>query len=345
MRMKNRSTKTSFVCLILVLSLVSCNDRGSKDESTEATAEEAMGEAITEPVSAENDDAASVMEETPIETLYQLIKMRQFDQAKSHIESNNLNLDDFFSTEYQVNWAKGERLLPRFSIDCELEVVEFLLSQGADPNQPSLTIFIDEWDSATIPENFDIEDKSKVESYRGNGLIEDFPMGYALSCDSPFLFYLLLNSGASQSQLQLKGAIKWSDKTLINKLIEQKIMVDFIPYTSDTSILNMLKPVTDGKQYSELDYGEGGEVIDTDLMTTVLDSNLPLTKFMLEVGADPNVCMTLTYDTPRSDGTYPIRSASSIAKENYENSSNQVDKEILELLVEYGAKELESCET
>ena len=139
------------------------------------------------------------------------------------------------------------------------------------------------------------------------------------------------------------GPIKWGKKQMINELIQAGEEVTFVPNTKDTVILNMLIPVTNGSIYSMLGSGEGGDIFDNDLMGAVSAGQVELVHFMLKTGADPSVCYEDMNKPENEDGTYPVRSALTIAKHDHEKSNPVKYAQLTDLLKKFGATEITGC--
>lgn len=125
----------------------------------------------------------------------------------------------------------------------------------------------------------------------------------------------------------------------------------------------MLAPITDGKQYSEIGYGEGGDMFESDLMYACEDNNLALVRFMLETGADPNHCLPKNnvngeFVEPDSAGYYLASTPLSIATDNFNSymsthsqregdslylAKADISKAIIELLEMAGAEVVDKC--
>ncbi|MEQ8425565.1 MAG: hypothetical protein RIA63_12700, partial [Cyclobacteriaceae bacterium] len=183
----------------------------------------------------------------------------------------------------------GSRLLPRHT--CDLAILDFLLKNGANPNLPSVHISIPEYSGEQIPADFDIR-TSDITAYKQPGyVIEYLPLETSLQCADSLAFYSLAKAGANDINLLLKGVVKWADTVMIKRLISQGAKLASVPNTSRPEILKLLEPITDGTSFGVVEYGEGGDMFETDLMYATQDGNVALVEFMLKTGADPNECL------------------------------------------------------
>ncbi len=359
--MKKVEKHLPFLSWTLIVLCLSCG------ESKQANEAQNQGiDTITET----SREEEAVIEKEPVESsiskLSKLLSKHEFEEAGKLIKERDLNLNDFLEIQRSNQNLIARRILPEMiHIWCDPEISKFLLSLGVDPNLPSVSISIPEYSGAIIPENLDIR-KDDLSTFRDQGyFMEDYPLQKSISCEDSSIFYDLLNSGASQSDFILHGAIKWSDSSLVKEMISQGAELNDVPKSNDYEILKLLLPLTNGQKFGEVEYGEGGDMFETDLMDACRKGQKDLVRFMLEAGANPNACLPSNIDENGNsvgmdeNGYYPAVTALSISKAEYkynlELSENREDpstfierannyKEIIALLEKHGAEEIKKCQ-
>ena len=342
--------------LLAAWSLLACgpsvDSSGDMKEATSSTSED----------SAFNVIDVEVEHTPPLATLNHLLSDGDIEEAKRYIEENSIDINDYIEIDRGPTYYSARRLLPEMiHMHCSNDITTFLLDLGADPNLPSKFLLVPEYSSTSIPESFDIEseDMGVLNEY----LSIQLPLDAALSCTDSLVFYSLYGKVSNQDDKLLHGAIKWNDATLVEQLLNEDLEIDFVPKTNSREILEKLIPYTDGKRFSTFEYGEGGDIFDSDLMVACQDGKDNLVWFMLKSGADPNHCMPKNAHEgkglePDEEGMYPAVTPLSISEKEYSKNLELADKRenaeafreradrferIISLLEEYGAKEIEKC--
>ncbi|MEQ8551379.1 MAG: hypothetical protein RIC06_15955 [Cyclobacteriaceae bacterium] len=339
-----------------MLLIAGCENRNpSSNETAEELATEEV-EADIEEVPQESTEEIPVSEQ-----ILAVIKSYQFEKARQLINDSEMNINELFESNRGPKWLVSSTFLTSLLGSCDKEVISFLLTSGANPNLSSVTYGYEEWDPESIPEDIDL--MAMEEKGHDGYTIRESPLTKSLSCEDSTIFYSLIKAGADDQTAMMKGAIKWEDTVLLKKVISKEVAVDFVPVTDRADILQMLVPITDGSQYGEIGYGEGGDMFESDLMYACEANDLALVSFMLETGANPNHCLPKNYVDgeyvePDSAGYYPASTPLSISKELYESSMEihnnresdttylnkaRVSEEIISLLEAHGATNISRC--
>ncbi len=341
---------------LLIVFLIGCNN---KKQTTAGASEVAEEMEIVEEVEREEQEA--VVEPSATEQLIDYLNQHQFESASQLINDSAIDINELFESNRGPKWLVGSTLLTSMLLNCDQEIISYLLQLNVDPNLPAVTYGYEEWSPNTISADIDLKEMEK--SSHDGFTIKESPLEKSLSCEEKTIFYRLIEAGANDQSAILKGAIKWEDTLLLKKNMSEEVSIDFVPGTERMDILKILVPITDGTQYGEIGYGEGGDMFDSDLMYACEANNAALVWFMLETGADPNHCLPKNYVDgeyiePDSAGYYPASTPLSIAKAQYESNmeihSNRENdttylqkandsQEIIKLLEEHGATDVSKC--
>lgn len=322
----------SFLFLILIFPALNCSSPKNEETYKIDTSDVSSADSIK--ILLESNASAETARDEPSDynkryeiynTLKDLLNEMNFELADKLIRENKVDLNEVHSVVYC-----STTLL--FDFSSQKEVVEFLLSNGADPNSSS---FISCEEGETIGYT------TTCDEIIAELLIEagsNYALDHLVECvgrdGDTQKIKALVARGANKDEA-LYWVVENEEIELARELVQSKARINresSVAFSSNEELKKLIINVIDGNIYTWLRGGEGFCDGST-FINTARDGNRAALLFMLEAGADPNIFCWQDDDDDLQCGS---RSALGAAKGNG-------NWEIVGLLERYGATEPNEC--